>query len=83
MITKFIQKVSDVILIITLAFPVLFIIASSKVQKEDGKLGVMYSTEDMRTLTYKGHRYICYRFNATEKAGASIVHDPDCPCGKH
>ena len=43
--------------------------------------------EQMRVLNFNGHRYICYRFYESRYGfsfgGASIVHDPDCPCGKH
>ncbi len=49
--------------------------------------------EQMRVLNFHGHRYICYRWyenhynvyseTHTAYSGASIVHDPDCPCGKH
>ena len=47
--------------------------------------------EQMRVLNFNGHRYICYRWyekeyvrgGAAGYGGASIVHDPDCPCGKH
>ena len=45
--------------------------------------------EQMRVLNFNGHRYICYRFYERSSyynygyGGASIVHDPDCPCGKH
>ena len=49
--------------------------------------------EQMRVLYFNGHRYICYRwyenhynyYSKTHSAysGAGIVHDPDCPCGKH
>lgn len=40
------------------------------------------SKEDMRILYYHGHRYVCYRMTGYHSSGASIVHDPDCPCGK-
>ncbi|MDE6410038.1 MAG: hypothetical protein K2K81_07335 [Muribaculaceae bacterium] len=46
----------------------------------------IYGQEQMETLHYHGHTYICYKFydSAMNKAagGASIVHDPDCKCGK-
>ena len=42
--------------------------------------------EQMETLYYRGHSYICYKWrngnNAASVGGASIVHDPDCKCGK-
>ena len=46
--------------------------------------------EQMRILNYHGHRYICYRFysygvlyrGGYGYGGASITHDPDCPCHK-
>lgn len=49
--------------------------------------------EQMRTLYYRGHSYICYRFFYQESrrmpvdgfnnySGAGLIHDPDCKCGK-
>lgn len=40
------------------------------------------SKEDMRILHYRGHRYVCYRMAGYHGSGASIIHDPDCKCGK-
>ena len=45
--------------------------------------------EQMRVLNFNGHRYICYRWYERNApygygyGGAGLVHDPDCPCGKH
>lgn len=44
--------------------------------------------EDMRILTYHGHRYVCYRFSRNSiwadhsygYGGAGLIHDPDCWC---
>ena len=49
--------------------------------------GVNFSdSEQMETLYYGNHSYICYKWrhghNAASVGGASIVHDPDCKCGK-
>ena len=50
--------------------------------------------EQMRILHFHGHRYVCYRYYHHDNynlfgdkgragtSGASIVHDPDCPCRK-
>ena len=56
--------------------------------REGGK--IKQDAEQMEKLHYCGHTYICYRFYATNLwadrsyglGGASIVHDPDCKCGK-
>lgn len=42
----------------------------------------VYHGEQMRILHYHGHTYICYQYAGSQKGGASIVHDPDCKCGK-
>ena len=48
-------------------------------------------SQQMQTLRYRGHTYICYRFYKSKSwsrgysygyGGASLVHDPDCPCSK-
>ena len=48
--------------------------------------------QQMEILYFHGHSYVCYRFYEKEYSfirevgfsygGASIVHDPDCKCGK-
>ena len=46
--------------------------------------------QQMEILHFNGHTYVCYRFYEKEYVrggglgygGASIVHDPDCKCGK-
>ncbi|MDE6235999.1 MAG: hypothetical protein K2M56_09645 [Muribaculaceae bacterium] len=48
--------------------------------------------QQMETLYYRDHSYVCYRFYEKGRihfydagygyGGASIVHDPDCKCGK-
>lgn len=58
-------------------------------KKEGGEIPT--DGEQMRVLHFNGHRYVCYRFynksiwadRSFGYGGASIVHDPDCPCGKH
>ncbi|MDE6254723.1 MAG: hypothetical protein K2M39_00870 [Muribaculaceae bacterium] len=60
-------------------------------KKEGGEIPT--DGEQMRVLNFNGHRYICYRwyenhyniYSKTHSAysGAGLVHDPDCPCGKH
>lgn len=56
--------------------------------KENGEIPA--DAEQMRTLYYRGHSYICYRFYKKHHGGyressygygyggASIEHDPDC-----
>ena len=59
--------------------------------KEGGNIPT--DSEQMRILHFHGHRYVCYRFYEKERhfmgandhtaiGGASITHDPDCPCHK-
>ena len=60
-------------------------------KKEGGDIST--NGEQMRVLNFNGHRYICYcwyenHYNYYSKthsaySGAGLVHDPDCPCGKH
>ena len=47
--------------------------------------------QQMEILHFHGHTYVCYRFYNKDNwskgysygyGGASIVHDPDCKCGK-
>ena len=43
--------------------------------------------QQMEILHFHGHSYVCYRFYYTAfreggYGGASIMHDPDCKCGK-
>ena len=59
--------------------------------KEGGNIPT--DSEQMRILHFHGHQYVCYRFYEKERhymgasgrtaiGGASITHDPDCPCHK-
>lgn len=60
--------------------------------KEGGDIPT--DSEQMRILHFHGHRYVCYRYyhhsnynllgdrGRAGTSGASIVHDPDCPCHK-
>ncbi len=47
---------------------------------------VIPGDQQMETLYYRDHSYVCYRFRDkvgyAGMGGASIVHDPDCKCGK-
>ncbi len=46
--------------------------------------------QQMEILHFHQHAYVCYRFYKNNRSygysngygGASIVHDPDCKCGK-
>lgn len=59
--------------------------------KEGGEIPA--DAGQMRTLHYRGHSYVCYRFYCQESrkmpvdgcnnySGAALIHDPDCKCGK-
>lgn len=71
--------------VIALALALVAILCSFTYSNKEGK-EMNYPTEQMQTLYYKGHSYICYRTYAGVRGGcglgASIVHDPDCKCGK-
>lgn len=72
--------------VIALALLCVAILCSFKYSNKEGDGDMRYTTEQMRTLYYKGHSYICYRTYAGVRGGcglgASIIHDPDCKCGK-
>ena len=71
-----------------MAFAAVMIFCSFKYSNREGS--EINCDEQMETLHYRGHTYICYRFkgkggwsNSTYGyGGASITHDPDCKCGK-
>lgn len=71
-----------------LAIAAIIILCGFKYSNREGN--DFESQEQMETLHYRGHTYICYRFkgkggvgnNSYGFGGASIVHDPDCKCGK-
>ena len=58
--------------------------------REGGEIPI--NAEQMEILHFHGHTYVCYRFYNKGRiplyeggygyGGASIVHDPDCKCGK-
>ena len=54
--------------------------------REGGEFKEYGNKEQMETLYYRNHSYICYRWKSgisnSSVGGASIVHDPDCKCGK-
>lgn len=70
--------------IIALALLCLVILCSFTYSRKEG--AEIKGAEQMRTIHYNGHRYICYRTREYVRGGASIgasiCHDPDCPCGK-
>lgn len=72
-------------IIIAIAFLCLVILCSFTYSHKEGNK-MTYATEQMQTLYYKEHSYICYRTYEDVRGGcgigASIVHDPDCKCGK-
>ncbi|MDE6649784.1 MAG: hypothetical protein K2K45_07625 [Muribaculaceae bacterium] len=70
------------------AIAAVVVLCGFKSSNRDG--GEIPCQEQMETLHYKNHTYICYRFKGKGGlgngsygyGGASIVHDPDCKCGK-
>ena len=80
-------------IIITIIAMALVVIASSFTYFKKEGTEIPTDGEQIRILNYNGHRYICYRWYETHfnhltdsrsnYSGASIIHDPDCPCGKH
>lgn len=77
------KKINKTILLLAALIFVAVASAFTYSKKEGNISDAHYQHEDMRILNYNGHRYVCYRFEGSYKGGASIVHDPDCPCGKH
>ena len=68
------------------AFAAIVILCGFKYSNRDGN-EIPSDGQQMEILYFHGHSYVCYRFCFTEfrtggYGGASIVHDPDCKCGK-
>lgn len=40
------------------------------------------ATIKIKKINYSGHSYILVNSTQYEGSGVSVVHDPDCPCGK-
>ena len=76
-------------LLILLALVIIGVLCSFKYSNREGN--DIPGKQQMEILYFHGHSYVCYRFykaNDTWKGytygygGASIVHNPDCKCGK-
>lgn len=70
-----------------LVFVILLVLCGFKYSDREGD-EIPSDGQQIETFYYKGHSYVCYRFYTSSKmfrygyGGASIVHDPDCKCGK-
>lgn len=72
-----------------LAIAAILILCGFKYSNREGS-EIPSDGQQMEILYFHGHSYVCYRFyNKSSWAdrsygygGASIVHDPDCKCGK-
>lgn len=76
-------------LLILLALVIVGVLCSFKYSNREG--ANIPGEQQMEILYFHGHSYVCYRFYKAAYAwegysygygGASIVHDPDCKCGK-
>lgn len=73
-----------------MAFVVVMIFCDFKYSNREG--ANISGEQQMEILHFHGHSYVCYRFYEKDWSylrkvgysygGASIVHDPDCKCGK-
>lgn len=74
-----------------LAIAAIIILCGFKYSNREGT-EIPNDGQQMEILYFHGHSYACYRFYKTGRVwpaeggygygGASIVHDPDCKCGK-
>lgn len=73
------------IAITTAVIALIMVLCSFKYSNREGG-EIRQDAEQIEKLHYCGHTYICYRFYRHSYksgwGGASIVHDPDCKCGK-
>ena len=75
-------------IIIAAIITMFMIVASSFTYSNKEGKSIPTDGEEMRILYFHGHRYVCYRFYESScrygygYGGASIIHDPDCPCMK-
>ena len=76
-------------LLILLALLVVGVLCSFKYSNREGG-EIPSDGQQMEILYFHGHSYVCYRFYKYDYVGhggygyggASIVHNPDCKCGK-
>lgn len=68
-----------------LAIAAILILCGFKYSNREGD-NIPSDGQQMEILHFHGHSYVCYRFyergSYAGYGGASIVHDPDCKCGK-
>lgn len=73
-----------------MAFAAIALLCSFKYSNREGN-EIPSDGQQIEILHFHGHTYVCYRFYKSEGVrygftygygGASIVHDPDCKCGK-
>lgn len=72
-----------------LAISAILILCGFKYSNREGS-EIPSDGQQMEILYFHGHSYVCYRFYNKSQwsnrsygyGGASIVHDPDCKCGK-
>ncbi|MDE6246661.1 MAG: hypothetical protein K2M41_02310 [Muribaculaceae bacterium] len=69
-----------------IAFAAVMIFCGFKYSNREGN-AIPSDGQQMEILHFHGHTYVCYRFYYSAYrqggyGGASIVHDPDCKCGK-
>lgn len=68
-----------------LAFVAIIFFCGFKYSNREGQ-EIPSDGQQMEILHFHGHSYVCYRFYKqnykSAYGGASIVHDPDCKCGK-
>ena len=79
-------------LLILLALVIVGVLCSFKYSNREGN--DIPGKQQMEILYFHGHSYVCYRFYDQHHGtaykggygygygGASIVHNPDCKCGK-
>ena len=75
-------------LLILLALVIVGVLCSFKYSNREG--ANIPGKQQMEILYFHGHSYVCYRFYKQDYGGgygygyggASIVHNPDCKCGK-
>ena len=76
-------------LLILLALVIVGVLCSFKYSNREGG-EIPFDGQQMEILYFHGHSYVCYRFYKAKDlygyaygyGGASIVHNPDCKCGK-
>ena len=71
-----------------MAIGVLMLLCSFRYSNREGN--EIPGKQQIEIIYFHGHSYVCYRFyekcqwseRGYSYGGASLVHDPDCKCGK-